>query len=239
MRVVHNFAVNSAIFRRGQAWSPNQLFDGGLQGAWYDPSDVASLFQDTAGTVPVTTDGDPVALIMDKSGNGNHAMQTDLSRRPTWRQGGGLSWLEFDGTDDRLRISAYTYAQSTLTICAGIEYGATDWGAIKSAADSARYTGWSHPTTDGATSFPAAPISVNGVPIADSRIALRNATLMPAVVTIEGVTASRFDGLDCRIVTYRTTTPPTSNFFGYIEVEGGGDVSQMQTWIAAKTGVSI
>lgn len=38
-------------------------------------SDKSTLFQDVAGTVPVTKDGDPVGLIRDKSGNGNHATQ--------------------------------------------------------------------------------------------------------------------------------------------------------------------
>lgn len=43
------------------------LFSDGKQGVWYDPSDKSTLFQDVAGTVPVTKDGDPVGLILDKS----------------------------------------------------------------------------------------------------------------------------------------------------------------------------
>lgn len=43
------------------------LFAGGKQGVWYDPSDKSTLFQDVAGTVPVTKDGDPVGLMLDKS----------------------------------------------------------------------------------------------------------------------------------------------------------------------------
>ncbi len=48
-------------------FSPLDLFAGGKQGAWYDPSDKTTLFQDVAGTVPVTKDGDPVGLMLDKS----------------------------------------------------------------------------------------------------------------------------------------------------------------------------
>ena len=48
-------------------FSPLDLFAGGKQGVWYDPSDKSTLFQDAAGTVPVTADGDPVGLILDKS----------------------------------------------------------------------------------------------------------------------------------------------------------------------------
>lgn len=43
------------------------LFASGEQGAWYDPSDLTTMFQDSAGTTPVTADGQPVGLILDKS----------------------------------------------------------------------------------------------------------------------------------------------------------------------------
>lgn len=43
------------------------LFAGGKQGVFYDPSDLTTLFQDAKGTTPVTQDGDPVGLILDKS----------------------------------------------------------------------------------------------------------------------------------------------------------------------------
>ncbi|OLF36510.1 hypothetical protein BTW00_05330 [Psychrobacter sp. C 20.9] len=86
-------------------FSPLDLFAGGKQGVWYDPSDKSTLFQDVAGTVPVTKDGDPVALMRDKSGNGNHATQTLSAARPTYQTDGILYWLNFDGVDDELLIS--------------------------------------------------------------------------------------------------------------------------------------
>ena len=36
-------------------------------GAWYDPSDLTTLFQDSAGTTPVTAVEQPVGLVLDKS----------------------------------------------------------------------------------------------------------------------------------------------------------------------------
>lgn len=42
------------------------LFANGEQGAWYDPSDLSTLYQDAAGTIPVTAVGQPVGLILDK-----------------------------------------------------------------------------------------------------------------------------------------------------------------------------
>ena len=48
-------------------FSPTSLFAANEAGVWYDPSDLTTLFQDTAGTTPVTTPGQTVALALDKS----------------------------------------------------------------------------------------------------------------------------------------------------------------------------
>ena len=47
---------------------PSELFRGGLiDGAWFDPSDMSTLYQDAEGTTPVTAVGQPVGLVLDKS----------------------------------------------------------------------------------------------------------------------------------------------------------------------------
>jgi hypothetical protein len=52
----------------GVAWEPvTALFGNGEVGAVYDPSDFSTLFQDSAGTTPVTANGQPVGLLLDKS----------------------------------------------------------------------------------------------------------------------------------------------------------------------------
>lgn len=43
------------------------LFANGEQGFAYDPNDLTTMFQDAAGTVPVTAQGQPVGLMLDKS----------------------------------------------------------------------------------------------------------------------------------------------------------------------------
>lgn len=93
-------------FGFGANFDPLDLFSGGKQGVWYDPSDKSTLFQDVEGTVPVTKDGDPVALMKDKSGNGNNAVQTTSTARPIYKTDGILHWLSFDGIDDSLTIPA-------------------------------------------------------------------------------------------------------------------------------------
>ena len=44
-----------------------KLFSNGEQGFAYDPNDLTTLYQDAAWTVPVTSVGQPVGLILDKS----------------------------------------------------------------------------------------------------------------------------------------------------------------------------
>jgi len=55
--------------RRGAitAFSPSQLFASNEQGLWLDPSDTSTLFQDSAGTTPVTAVEQAVGLMLDKS----------------------------------------------------------------------------------------------------------------------------------------------------------------------------
>jgi hypothetical protein len=87
------------------AWSPADLFTSSQKGCWLDPSDIDTLFQDAAGTTPVTATGQPVGLILDKSGNGNHWSTDSDTRRPTWQQDGSTYYLEFDGSNDILTAS--------------------------------------------------------------------------------------------------------------------------------------
>lgn len=66
-------AIASALARQlggvgagGPAWTPALLFQSGEQGVWYDPSDFSTMFQDAAGTTPVTAVEQPVGLALDK-----------------------------------------------------------------------------------------------------------------------------------------------------------------------------
>jgi hypothetical protein len=62
-----------------------------------DPSDLSTMFQDTAGTTPVTSSGDPVGLILDKSQGGNHLTAPNDSARPTYQR---RSKNLFESSDD-------------------------------------------------------------------------------------------------------------------------------------------
>jgi len=86
------------------------LFARGEAGAWYDPSDIATMFQDSAGTVAAAV-GAPVGRINDKSGRGNHATQALAGSRPVLRSDSGRLYLEFDGADDDLMSASFAIAQ--------------------------------------------------------------------------------------------------------------------------------
>jgi len=75
-------------------WSPVDLFTGGVNGGYYNPNVISSLFQDTAGTIPVTADGQKVALIKDLSGNNLDLSQSIIANQPTFRTNGTVNWLE-------------------------------------------------------------------------------------------------------------------------------------------------
>jgi hypothetical protein len=91
--------IISASRLRGISFNPSNLFTNGQRGAFYDPSDLSTLFQDSSGNTPVTSDGDPVGLMLDKSGNYNHAFQTDNTSRPVYKTDGNLHWIFGDGSN--------------------------------------------------------------------------------------------------------------------------------------------
>ncbi len=96
--------------KKTAAFSPLSLFANSEQGAWYDPSDFSTMFQDSAGTTPVTAVGQTVKKILDRSGRGNHASQSDTAKSPVLRQDANSKYyLEFDGVDDSLATAAIDF----------------------------------------------------------------------------------------------------------------------------------
>jgi len=101
------------------------LFASSEQGAWYGPSDLSTLFQDSAGTTPVTTAGQPVGLMLDKSGRANHATQATAAARPTYQTAPDRATL--DKVDDRLSVTVPT-GGFTGTMVLGTDQGTASYG---------------------------------------------------------------------------------------------------------------
>jgi hypothetical protein len=87
-------------------FKPEDLFFLGEQGAYYTPGDISTLFQDAAGTTPVTADGDPVGLMIDQSPNSNNAPQSVSAAKSTYRA--SPDRLSLDKVDDALIITVPT-----------------------------------------------------------------------------------------------------------------------------------
>lgn len=121
-------AALSAVGR----WSTVGVANPGGAGPrfWFDPTDLSTLFQDDAGTVPVTQPGDPVGRWLDKSGNGYHLTQPTATKRPTWQlDADGRASLAFDGVDDILTNAAVDFsAASAVTICVAVRRDALGVG---------------------------------------------------------------------------------------------------------------
>ncbi|MDP4032400.1 MAG: hypothetical protein Q8P60_06025 [Pseudorhodobacter sp.] len=125
MKIVPDISLTSARLRPKVGWNPGLLFVNGEVGAWYDPSVLTSLFQDAAGSVPVTAPGQPVGRISDLSGNGLHALQPVSAARPVLETDGVRYWLAFDGVDDYMTAGVpadWVFLHS--------DFGATVVGAI-------------------------------------------------------------------------------------------------------------
>lgn len=106
----------------GTAFTPASLFSSGEQGVWYDPSDFSTMFQDSAGTIPVTAVDQPVGLIRDKSGRGNHASQATAGKLPLLKtDGSGRYFLLFDGLNDNLSTASINFtATDKVSVFAGV-----------------------------------------------------------------------------------------------------------------------
>lgn len=97
------------------------MFAAGEPGIWLDPSDLTTLFQDSAGTTPVTAAGQPVGKVLDKSGRGNHATQATAASRPTYQvDATGRAYLSFDGVDDFLVTPTITPGTNKVQVFAGV-----------------------------------------------------------------------------------------------------------------------
>lgn len=80
-----------------------QAILAGTEGFVLDPFDLSTMFQDSAGTIPVTAPGQPVGLIHSKWGNTMRPFsQVTAASRPSLSD---LGHLSYDGVDDRFELA--------------------------------------------------------------------------------------------------------------------------------------
>lgn len=253
---------------------PGQLFAAGEQGVWYDPSDFSTLFQDSAGTTPVTAIEQPVGRILDKSGRGNHASQSTTTSRPILRQeAGGQYYLAFDGTDDWLSTANINFsATDKMSVFAGVrklsdasrrivcELSAdlnTNNGSFNANAPSATpaTNKYAFATKGTATASLDITNAAYTAPITNVFTSLADISGDSAIVRLNAVQAGlstdnqgtgNYGNYPIYIGARYGTTTRSLFFFGRIysliirgALTSGTQLTNTETWVAAKTGVTL
>lgn len=198
----------------GRRFSPASLFAASEPGGWWDPSDLTTLFQDTAGTVPVTAAGQSVARVNDKSGRGNNLTQSTAGNRPTYQvDGTGRGHLLFDGTDDFLVTPTITPGTDKAQVFAGVrKLSDAAFGMIaehSTGAGAGRvYLGCSNGGGNYVAQYAGTGSNVNAqsgpsfpAPITNVATALANIAAPDLTLRLNGTVAAN-----------NTTTPGTGNF---------------------------
>lgn len=115
-----------ALWQRPLARVVNSIVKAG-NGCWLDPSDMSTMFQDAAGTIPVTAIEQPVGLILDKSQGLMLGPQNPIYIGVGWTGGGTTytktvqSWSNL-GTDNLVvgRFYKVTFKVSSVTTSGNI-----------------------------------------------------------------------------------------------------------------------
>lgn len=113
-------SLTSVALRRGGP-SVASLFASGAVGDYWSADDTSRLYQDTAGTSPITTSGQKVAR-RDWARGVISSRQATVDSQPTYTVAGGLHGLTYDGVNDWLTSAANLdlSGTDTLTVIYGV-----------------------------------------------------------------------------------------------------------------------
>jgi hypothetical protein len=259
-------------------FDPATLFASSQKGFWYDPSDLSTMFQDTAGTTPVTAHGQSVGKMLDKSGNGAHLVFGNTNK-PTLDVTAGLTSLVMGANTNGWSGDINFTAHSVLTVCAGLKKTSDASGeAIALAfaeADDASAKGFEIGAPDyqsaggdkgfaaQLTTGPNATFSTRYVSSLQAPITrVITATLDRSQATVAAQVVMRLNAVvqtgtaTGLAVSGAFSTSPVilgaRNAFGSLDYVGnfygalcrcgsntGADISNMENWVGAKTGLAL
>ena len=142
----------AASLSSGPNFSPASLFSNGELGGWWDPSDLSTLYQDAAGTTPVTAVEQAVGLMLDKRLGlplgteviANNTFGTDT----VWTKGTG--WSIGSGVATKTAGTASVLGQS-VTLTAGVQYRLVFTATVTAGSVTPRFTGGTTVNFTGAT----------------------------------------------------------------------------------------
>lgn len=228
-------------------WTPADLFQNGEIGAWYDASDLSTLFQDSTGTTPVTASGQPVGLWKNKivgQARNFDLRQATSSKRPALNITSGKYAINFDGVDDQLASPSYSSFSTTgATGAVGQINGNTTTGyglsvsnelSIETTTGSKSYSGILGGNATSSNTF------TTGAPntmVAYGQPNVTNTTIKMNGVTTTGTLSSGSSTITAGTVSLprTTTTSPKSSQVVFINrVLTAGEISLLEAFIASK-----
>lgn len=111
-------AGRSALDGSAVAFTPASLSSGT---AWYDPSDLSTMFQDVLAMTAVTASGQTCQRVNDKFGSGRYMANATAGTSPAYTSSSGLHYLLGDGTDDELNGTLSTTLASGIITASAYE----------------------------------------------------------------------------------------------------------------------
>ena len=110
------FGDDLSIFERIAALNPL---------AWLRPDDLSGLFQDSAGTIPVTADGQPVGYARNYGSAAANFLQPTDAARPVYRMLNGYPWIQGNGVNQFLQIDFGEVIAQPNTISSSLLFNAS------------------------------------------------------------------------------------------------------------------
>jgi hypothetical protein len=247
----------SASISLSVSFTPAVLFGSGTyNGFWIDPSDLSSLKQSTNGSGAVATVGDPVGYILEKSGAGGIFTATD---KPTFQTVSGNAVIRFATTNvlngDAPTHKMVTAGQSVATYVFAATWSGTASNNVAFSHKSDLYSGFMRTAAGNLRFF----FRDNGIFIDVAGTQGTKYVLTgiwqaggTTVFRINGVQVGTFDssgqvawfgpGQGTFIGDNTFTSYMTGDIyqgFGINRVLSGTDLSNIETYIGAKAGVTI
>lgn len=134
---------SQAAYGGTAVWTPLNLFSGGLVGAYYQVSDLSTLYVERSSPSTLSSVDGVVGTIMDKSGNGFHMIAASDAGRPILRQSGSFYYLEVDGVDDWMMPASALNLQEAWYHVGAWKHAAS--GATRAFCTSSNPNGYSAP----------------------------------------------------------------------------------------------
>lgn len=237
----------------------NVIAAAGDDGVFYDPSDLSSMFQDSAGTIPAVVDS-PVGLMLDKSSSGRHLVQATGANRPILRNAGSLYWLDFSAAGATMTVSSGAAYPSPMylaiawerliatdaSLVFGIAISSTEYFRFIDVATSNRVQGGIRDSVAGAAVLTGAsgcaPI---GVPLFSDLSAFADGTLEMYVqggtVAVSSSMTHFMTGANVLSTGTITIGPGVSKFYGGVILFGDPTAGRdtIRKWLSEKAGMAL